>query len=226
MGKKYSIQWENDEPIAFEANGSSYSTLEDVPNEQDRRKLEAMLNASFDADDAEETKFDEAEFQKLQEESKGMEKILLTVFTAISALMLLTAGASSFWNAQKLAKEESAPARVVEVIERRQYINEQDRVYEDYYYPVIEFTASDGKTRRVELSEGSHPASYEAGDEVTALYDPEHPLDARIKSFGSAALMWILPGITGVLGVAFGVAVFFVRKYLITDKEESVISPM
>jgi len=111
------------------------------------------------------------------------------------------------------------------VIARRQYINEQDRVYEDYYYPVIEFTAADGKTRRLELSEGSRPASYEAGDEVTALYDPQHPLDARIQSFGSAALMWILPAITGILGIAFGVAVFFVKKYLITDEEAGAINP-
>jgi len=111
--KRYSIQWENDEPIAFEVNGSSYASLDEIPNASERRKLEAMLNASFEEeeDNEPEVKFDQAEFQKLQEESKGMEKILLTIFTGVSALMLLIAGASTFFNLQKIANEESAPAR-------------------------------------------------------------------------------------------------------------------
>jgi succinate dehydrogenase/fumarate reductase cytochrome b subunit len=46
------------------------------------------------------------------------------------------------------------------------------------------------------------------------LYDPQNPLDVRIKSFGSSALMWVLPGITGILGVGFLVAVIAVRKLL------------
>ena len=49
-------------------------------------------------------------------------------------------------------------------------------------------------------------------------YDPEHPLDARIKSFGSNALMWILPGITGVLGLGFLGAVIAVRKFMPPDR--------
>jgi len=49
------------------------------------------------------------------------------------------------------------------------------------------------------------------------LYDPEHPLDARIKSFESSALMWVLPGITGVLGVAFLVAVLVVWKVMLPE---------
>jgi primosomal protein N' (replication factor Y) len=47
------------------------------------------------------------------------------------------------------------------------------------------------------------------------IRQPEHPLDARLKSFGSSALMWILPGITGILGLAFLVAVLVVRKYML-----------
>jgi hypothetical protein len=58
------------------------------------------------------------------------------------------------------------------------------------------------------------------GDEVTVLYDPEHPLEARIKSFGSSALLWVLPGITGILGVAFLGAVIAVQK-LMSPAEES-----
>jgi hypothetical protein len=39
-------------------------------------------------------------------------------------------------------------------------------------------------------------------------------LDARIQSFGSNALMWILPGITGILGLGFLGAVLLVRSFM------------
>ena len=45
-------------------------------------------------------------------------------------------------------------------------------------------------------------------------YDPEHPLDARIKSASSNALMWVLPSITGILGIAFAGAVLVVKKVM------------
>jgi hypothetical protein len=71
------------------------------------------------------------------------------------------------------------------------------------------------------LNEGSNPQSHEVGDEVMVLYGPENPNDARIKSFGSSALMWILPGITGIVGAAFLGAVFVVQKYLFSPTEAS-----
>lgn len=210
--RKYSINWEDDLPVSFEVDGIRYESLEDVPNEADRRKLEAMMESSFDAD------FD-AELAEMKKEAQGTngasaEKIILSVFTGIAALMLLIAGIASVNNILKTSREESAPGRVVEIIERREYVNEQDRIVEEYYYPVVEFVASDGRRRSVQMNEGSSSPQYEAGEEVTVLYDPERPLDARIQSFGSSALMWILPGITGILGVAFLVAVIAVRKLM------------
>jgi hypothetical protein len=56
--------------------------------------------------------------------------------------------------------------------------------------------------------------SYERLEQVTILYNPGRSLEARIKSFGSSALMWILPGITGILGFAFLGAVFVIRKLM------------
>ncbi len=43
-------------------------------------------------------------------------------------------------------REESAPGRVVEIIQRREYVNEQDRVVQDYYFPVVEFVSKDGRS--------------------------------------------------------------------------------
>jgi len=215
MAKKYSINWENDEPVSFEVGGVSYDSLDDVPNEKDKDKLAAMVQAASE-DDFEDVKFDEKEFEELRKaaENPSMERWVLGGFTGIAVVMILVAVISSFFNIQKIAKEESAPGRVVDVVVRRELVNEENDIVRDFYYPVIEFVANDGRKRTVQLSEGSDSPYYEKGDEITVRYDPDHPLDARIKSVSSNALMWILPGITGILGIAFAGAVFVVKKVM------------
>ena len=216
--KKYSINWEDDTAVSYEVNGVTYESLEDVPDEKDRVKLEAMM------DSAEDAEFN-AEFAKAQKELDQIsefpvEKIVLSVFTGIAVIMLLVMGIASFNNIRKVNREESAPGRVVDMTKRLEYDEEdRERVIGEAYYPVVMFTANDGKRRSVQLSEGSFPPAYEVGDEVTVLYEPEHPLDARIKSFGSSALMWVLPGITGVLGISFLVAVIAVQKVMMSNGE-------
>ena len=216
--KKYSINWEDDLPVSFEVNGVKYESIEDVPNEGDRRKLEAMLNSSFDAD------FNDAEFEQLRKDTERIrnfpiEKVILWIFSGVAAIMLFVAGISTLGAVSKINKEVSATGNVIDMIERREYVNEQDRVVREYYYPVIEYISNDGKSHTVQLTEGSQTPSYDIGDEVTVLYDPEHPLDARIDSFGSSALMWVLPGITGVLGSAFLMAVLVVWKVMMPDQD-------
>lgn len=214
--KKYSINWEDDKAASFEVNGKEYKSLDDVPNNDDRLKLEAML------DSAEDAEFD-AEFAKMDKDSQPtnetpIENIILPIFTGVAMLMLLIAGIASFRNIAKLNREETALGRVTDMTVRLDYSEEdRDRVIGEAYYPVVEFVALDGKRRNVQLSEGSFPAAYEVGDEVTILYEPENPLDARIKSFGSSAGMWILPGITGILGIGFLGAVLVVRRVMLTE---------
>jgi hypothetical protein len=215
MAKKYSINWENDEPVSFEVDGVIYNSLDDVPDWKDRDKLAAMVQASSE-DDFEDVKFDEKEFEELQKaaENPAMERWVLGGFTGIAVIMLLVALISSFFNIQKIAKEESTPGRVVDVVVRRELVNQENDIVRDFYYPVVEFVPVDGHKRTVQLNEGSDSPYYEKGDEITVLYDPDHPLDARIKSAGGNALMWILPGITGILGIAFAGAVFVVKKVM------------
>jgi hypothetical protein len=221
--KKYSINWEDDVAVSFEVNGMTYESLDDIPDEKDRLKLEAMLNSAEDAEfDAE---FAEMSKNVQQVNSTSVENTILGIFTAVAALMLLIAGIASFNNILKINREESAPGRVVEMTKRLEYDDEdRDRVIGEAYYPVVEFTAKDGKRRSVQLSEGSFPPAYEVGDEVTVLYESDHPLSARIKSFGSSALMWILPGITGILGIAFLGAVLAVRKVMLSSVSPSPIT--
>lgn len=220
--KKYSINWEGDKVVSYEVNDVTYATLEDVPSEKDRRKLEAMEEASFDDLDREFEELFKSEVKDARGDSKSPERVILWVFSAVAAITLSIALIATYFNLRQISREKEADGLVVDVIERREYVNEQDRVYEDFYYPVVRFTAADGKTREARLSEGSSPASYEKGERVKVLYDPDHPLDARIKSLDSSLLMWILPGITGILGVAFGGAVYAVQRFLFTEQTAEV----
>jgi hypothetical protein len=230
MAIKYSINWENDEPVSFEVDGVTYESLDDVPSERDRNKLAAMMDAAAEDDDFEDIKFDEKEFEELQKaaDDPTMERWVLGGFTAIAVVMFLITAIATFFNIQKIAKEESAPGRVVDVVVRRELVNEENDIVRDYYYPVVEFVALDGRKRTVQMSEGSDSAYYENGNEIIVRYDPDHPLDARIKSASSNALMWILPVITGILGIAFLGAVLVVRKVMASDvklQESAIQSP-
>jgi hypothetical protein len=231
MPKKYSINWENDEPVSFDVDGVSYEHLEDIPDEDAREKLTAMMDGSIEQQFEKEFKDFDKEFEKDWEASKksadNTQKVILGIFTGVAVLMLLIALISSVSAILKMNREESASGRVVEIIQRREYVNQQDRIVQDYYYPVVDFVSADGRSHSVQMTEGSSAPSHEIGDEVTVLYNPAHPLEARIKSFGSYALMWILPGITGILGLAFLGAVIVVRKVMpITEStEETLKSP-
>jgi hypothetical protein len=216
--KKYSINWENDEPVSFEVDGVVYDSIEEIAEEADREKLTAMMDNSWDHEFEKQVRDFDREFQKGWEQHKQtsvkVEKLILGVFTGVAVLMLLIAAVSSYSAVSKMSREESAPGRIVDIVVQREYINQQDRIIRDYYYPVVDFTSSDGRHHSTRLTEGSQSQFYEIGNEVTVRYDPEHPLDARIKSFGSDALMWVLPGITGILGLGFLGAVIAVRKFM------------
>jgi hypothetical protein len=216
--KSYSINWEDDKVISFTVNGVAYTSLPDVPNLQDRRRLEMMMNnvpADDDFESEAEPEIDfEAEREKTIREVNQAQNIILWVFGGVAVVMLLVAFFSAWSAISQLAREESAPGTVVEVVARRQYIDQQDDITEEYYYPVVRFTAEDGRRREVQMTEGSNWLEYEAGDAVTVRYNPERPLDARIDSLGSTMLLWILPSITSILGLAFGGAVLVVNRVM------------
>ena len=220
--KKYSVNWEDDTPVSYEVNGVQYDNLDDVPNEADRRKLEAMANSAEDAEfDAEfDAEMEQARKELEQIDKVPVEKIVLGVFTGVAVLMLLIAGIASYRNIVQVNREESVPGVVVDMTVRPDYADDNsNEVVGEIHFPVVSFTAKDGKRHNnVQLSEGSFPPSYEVGDEVMVRYDPDKPLDARIDSAGSTALMWVLPAITGVLGLGFLVAVIAVGRLMRTDE--------
>jgi hypothetical protein len=204
--KTYSVNWENEQAVSFVVDGVTYPSLNDIPDKSDKRKLQAMMSA------ASEPTFDEKEWEQTQKESNKAQNLILGIFTGVAVLMLLIAAISIFFSLRKINNEKSAPGVVVDMIVQYDYAeNDRSRVVGQAYFPVVRFAASDGRRRDVHLSEGSDPPSYEIGNEVTVRYNPENPLEARIDSFASSLGMWVLPSITGILGLAFGGAVFAVR---------------
>src|SRR5215211_9134371 len=141
--KKYSINWENDEPVSFGVDGTSYESLEQIPEEADREKLNAMMDASIDQHfEREFEEFDREFDQQLVEHKRtsiNAQKLILGIFSGVAAMMLLIAFVSSARAILKMTREERARGHVVEIVQRREYVNEQDRVVQDYYYPVVEF---------------------------------------------------------------------------------------
>ncbi len=59
---------------------------------------------------------------------------------------------------------------------------------EEVFFPVVEFTADDGVTRRVRGKVGRKPPAHKVGDTVSILYHPQRPDDMRINTFGE---LWL-----------------------------------
>jgi len=108
--RKYSINWENDNPISFEVDGITFKSLGAILNEKDRKRLAAMMN-NTQADESHNDFNREfnRRFNVPREGFKSPEKIIVSVFTCVAAITLLIAGISSFFNIQKISREKSAP---------------------------------------------------------------------------------------------------------------------
>jgi hypothetical protein len=214
MAKKYSVNVENDEVVSVEVDGVQYDDPNQIPDAEDREKILELISKSSDEDFGKDfdKEFEEAS-RELERQSAQFPKIIITVFLAIAVLMLVIATISTVSTIRSLSREESATGQVVDMTVR-QSRDSETQVITDYYYPVVEFDLPDGTHKQVQLSQGSWPPEYEIGEPVTILYDPEHPLDARIKSFSSMLLMWILPGITGIVGVAFLSVTLLVGRFM------------
>jgi hypothetical protein len=214
MAKKYSINMEDGKVVSVEVDGVQYDRPDQVQDAEDRAKIEMLMSKSMENEfgDDFDKEFEE-EFRQLERDSARFPIVIVAVFLIIAVIMLAIAAISGFNTGRALSKEESAPGRVTDLVVR-QYQDTNQQVSQEYYYPVVEFNLPSGSLRKVQLSEGSWPPAYEIGDAVTILYDPEHPNNARIKSTSSTILMWILPGITGTVGVAFLAAALFAGWFL------------
>lgn len=231
--KKISISMDGDEVSSIEINGRKYTSPEDIVNAEDRKKVERMLANAANAEEVEDEADADADFEnffseeqkeqfrQLDRDAKKLPPLIAGIFGLVSAITLIIAVISGIGAYRQQSTELSARGMVVDTVVRTSTDSETgDRT--DYSHPVVEFDAANGRHYEIELAEGSYPPEYVPGDSVTILYNPERPQQARIKSTSSTMLLWLLPAITGAVGLAFLGAAVMVYKLLMPSKEESL----
>lgn len=68
------------------------------------------------------------------------------------------------------------------------------------YFPIVRYSLPDGRVVDFRSPQGSVPAAVRKGQQVTVLYDPANPKNARLEGVLSGGCLY---GIFVVLGVAF-----------------------
>ena len=67
------------------------------------------------------------------------------------------------------------------------------------YAPTVKYQDAEGNEYVFTSNISSSPPSYDVGEEVIIMYNPNNPSDAQIKSiFGQWIIVWILGGIGGI----------------------------
>lgn len=189
MEKKYSIQWQGDEVVSFEVDGVQYTNLDDVPDERDREKLLGLMAGTG-----------EIELEAAAGPSINLGKIVLTAFVGVAVLMCVISVLTGVSTWRGMSREVEAPGQVVDMVTRR------DEQGNEFYYPVVDFVLANGSRKTAQMPEGSWPPVYQVGDQVTVLYDPGQPLNARVKSTSGTVSLWTWTIVTGFLAVAFVLA--------------------
>jgi hypothetical protein len=206
--KNYSINRKKDGTVIYEIDGALYGDLAHVPDESDRAVLAAMQDGSFEGEV--EKEFGESvNAVDMAADTARMRTIFLCIFGGIAVLMLGVAAVSSFSVIDQVDREVTAPGSVVDTVVQQEYGDDSA-----FSYPVVAFTDRDGQDHTVKVSEGSSPPEWAVGDAVTVRYDPADPEGARIGSWTSDLLQWLLPGITGIVGIGFLLAVLLILKVM------------
>ncbi len=197
MRKTYSVKWVDDQIASVEIDGERYQSLDHIPDPDDRHSLMLLMRSASDL-----------EISAPTGKASQTPRMIFVLFLAIAVLMLVIFVIATVITSQTLSQEKSATGVVLRLIER------QDISGNVFYYPVVEYTLPNGELTRATISEGSYPASYYQGQQVTVRYNPEQPLEVRIQSSSSATGMWTLSIVTGFLGVAFLGAALLVRWFI------------
>lgn len=204
MQEQISIKMEDGQLTYIEVNGVQYDNLDEIPNLQDRAQIEAILLESNgeDFDTSLDASFQE-EFRKMQQQSRIFPLAIAVIFGMVAVILLAVSVASTFQALHRLRIEQAATGQVVKMVERRILEESQPDHYQVYAYPVVAFSLANGQQEQVELEEGAWPPAYKAGDQVTVLYDPEQPEQARIQSATGGLFLWLWPAVTGFVGLTF-----------------------
>ena len=107
-----------------------------------------------------------------------IEKIIDVAITVVGPVMMAYSIVALFRTHQFVRSSAEAEGEVVRLERRRS----GGRVVTWEYVPVFRFAAADGKTYTVTSGVGSSPPSFDEGEQVSVLYDPANPSDARIHT--------------------------------------------
>jgi hypothetical protein len=204
MEEQISIKMDDGQLTYIEVNGVQYETLDEIPDPQDRSQIEAIvLDSNSQAFETSlESSFEE-EFRNMQQKPIIFPMAIAVIFGMAAVILLVVAVASIFQALHRLQIEQAATGQVVKMVERRILDDSQPDHYQVYAYPVVEFSLANGQQEQVKLEEGAWPPAYKAGDQVTVLYDPEQPEQARIQSTTGGLFLWLWPAVTGFVGLTF-----------------------
>ena len=213
MKKKYSLNWEDEKLVSVEVNGTVYAAADLIPDPEDRKRVEAMIeNASVVEEDAEfDRKFDEinrqldAEALQHPNTERNLTNMVFAIFMGVAVVLLGIAGFSAYLVQKTEASETVATGQVVEIV------SEPDANGRNFYSPVVKFPSADRKWVTITLQEASRPSLYSVGDSVQVRFDPARPQFA--VSSDAAANRWILTIICGVLGGIFLGVSLLIRKF-------------
>jgi hypothetical protein len=128
-------------------------------------------------------------------------KLFILIFGGIGALLLLFAGISYFREQRFLETAELTTGTVVDF-----NLSSSDDGG-NAYCPVIDFTTKGGETGRFYSNVCSSPPSYDIGESVEVLYDPEDVGHAQLNSFWSKFTGALVLGCIGLPFLLIGIGV-------------------
>lgn len=121
----------------------------------------------------------------------------------IGVLLLLASGWSSWKSLNAYADWMTVEGKVISV--RFQSLSPGN----PYYYPVVEFQDTSGKTVQFESKLGFYPAKHQIGQNVSVLYPVQMPENAILDSISAK---WTLP----IALLFFGIIFFTLGLMVIT----------
>jgi Protein of unknown function (DUF3592) len=130
-------------------------------------------------------------------EAIGIVAAVAALFTAIGAVFAVRGYRGIRETRRFVDASASATGTVTDSVGRWYRDPGDDPGVSKLSHPVVRFVTGDGRTVEFESQAASNLAP-KIGQQVTVLYDPTNPKEAKIKSF---MMLWALPVIFTVLGV-------------------------
>lgn len=130
-------------------------------------------------------------------EAIGIVALVAVVLTAVGVVFAVRGFQGLRSTRRFVAASASATGTVTDSVGRWYRTIGDEPGFSRLSHPVVRFITGDGRTVEFESQAGSNLAP-KVGQQVTVLYDPLKPEEAKLKSF---MMLWALPSILTALGV-------------------------